>query len=204
MAIKLYSWPRSTGARVQWALEELGLPYEYVELDRTKGEHKSESFLSINPNAKVPAIVDNGVAYFESLAILLYLAERYGVDKKLWPAAGQTRADALSWTVWAIVELQYNLRERIYHGLDSPISYKKEDRSAAAAEFNLGAINKHLTMIDKRLAGRDYLMGEFTLADVAAASTLRFGTMFGISLDGHPAVAAWADRCGKRPAWAKI
>src|SRR5262245_64204058 len=204
MAIKFYSWPRSTGTRVHWALEELAVPYEYIEPDRTKGEHKTDSYLAINPNAKVPALVDDGISYFESVAILLYLGERYGVERGLWPAGGQERADALSWTVWSTSELLYNVREVLYHGMDTPISYKPEGRSASAGEFNRGVCHKHFNMLEKRLGGREYLNGKFSLVDVATASALRFGTMFGLELDKHPAVAGWMDRCTKRPALAKV
>lgn len=79
MAIKFYSWPRSSGARVQWALEELGVGYEYVELDPKKQEHRTPQYLAINPHGKVPGLVDGDLTLFESGAILLYLGERYGV-----------------------------------------------------------------------------------------------------------------------------
>jgi glutathione S-transferase len=204
MSIKLYSWPRSTGTRVVWALEELGVPYEYVELDRTKGENKTDSYLAINPNAKVPALVDDGISYFESTAIFLYLGERYGVERGLWPAGGQERADALSWTVWAQSELLYNIRELLYHGKDTPISYKREDRSKAAAEFNDKTVTKHLDMLEKRLTGRDYITGAFSLVDLAIVTAIHFGTMFGLGLTSHPNVAAWVERCMKRPAAAKM
>ena len=85
MGIKLYSWPRSSASRVHWALEELGVPFELVTLDRHKGEHQAPAYLAINPNGKVPALVDDGQPYFESLAILLHLGETYGVDRALWP-----------------------------------------------------------------------------------------------------------------------
>ena len=66
MGIKLYSWPRSSASRVHWALEELGVPFELVTLDRHKGEHQAPTYLAINPNGKVPALVDDGQPYFES------------------------------------------------------------------------------------------------------------------------------------------
>ena len=97
MTIRFYSWPQSSGSGVHWALEELGLAYEYVRLDRTKGEHRSAEYLAINPNGKVPALVDGPECYFESLAILVHLAERYGTERRLWPASGNQRAEALSW-----------------------------------------------------------------------------------------------------------
>src|SRR5262249_40661228 len=142
--------------------------------------------------------------YFESTAIFLYLGERYGVERGLWPAGGQERADALSWTVWAQSELLYNVRELLYHGKDTPISYKREDRSKAAAEFNAKTVTKHFDMLEKRLTGRDYINGAFSLVDVAIGTTVAFGMMFGVTLDGHPNVAAWAERCNKRPAIAKM
>jgi glutathione S-transferase len=204
MAIRFYSWPMSSGARTHWALEELGVPYEHVQLDRTKQEHKAPEFLAINPNGKVPALVDDGVAYFESLAIALYLGERYGVERGLWPTAAKDRAEALSWSVWGLVELQYNMREYIYHGLASPISYKAEDQSKAAGEFNHGAFKRHLAMLDRRLSDREHVCGAFTLVDTVVGSTVRFGTMMGVKLDGAPHVAAYLERLAKRPAWSRI
>ena len=81
MSIRLYSWPNSSGSRIHWALEELGVPYEHVVLDRAKGEHRAPAYLAINPNGKVPGLVDGGQPYFESLAILLHLAESYGRER---------------------------------------------------------------------------------------------------------------------------
>jgi glutathione S-transferase len=204
MSIRFYSWPRSSGARVQWALEELGLPYEYVQLDRAKEEHKQPAYLAINPNAKVPALVDDGVSYFESLAIIIHLAERYGIERGLWPKSGQDRADATSWTVWALVELQLYMRDYLYHGLDTPISYKAETRSKAAAEFDYSVMTRQLAMLDKRLADREYVCGTFTLVDVVIGSVMRFGTMFGVKLDSYPNIGAWVARLVQRPAVAKL
>jgi glutathione S-transferase len=204
MAIRFYSWPMSSGARTHWALEELGVPYEYVQLDRAKGEHKAPEFLAVNPNAKVPAIVDDGVAYFESLAIALHLGERYGVARGLWPRDGQDRADALSWSVWSLVELQYNLREYIYHGLASPISYKPDQQSKAAAEFNLERTKRNFAMLDNRLADREYVCGAFTLVDTVVGSVMRSGQMIGVKVDRVPHVDAYIERLGKRPALGRI
>lgn len=194
----------SSGSRAQWALEELGLPYEYVQLDRSKGDHKADTYLAINPAGKVPALVDGDETYFESAAIIMHLGEKYGVDRGMWPASGQARADALSWSVWSMTELYYSAREHIYHGLDSMISYKPEQRSKAAGEFNLGATQRNLAILDARLAGREYLLGTFTLVDILAGSTLRFAKMMGVSTDSAPNVNAWLTRLGQRPAVAKV
>jgi glutathione S-transferase len=204
MAIRFYSWPRSSGSRVHWALEELGVPYEYVKLDREKKEHRAPDFLAVNPNGKVPALVDDGEPYFESLAILLHLGEKYGVGKKLWPAGGMERAEALSWTVWSTTELSSYMMQYLYHGLDTPMSYKPEQRSKATAEWNHLNFSAHLDMLEARLRGRQFVMGSFSLCDIPIASTLRFGTMVGVSLGDHPAVTAWLKRCSERPALARI
>lgn len=199
--IKLYSWPQSSGTRVSWALEELGLAYEYVQLDRKKGEHRAPQYLAINPQGKVPALVDGDVRYFESGAILLYLGDTYGVTKNLWPAAGgQVRADAMSWTVWAVADLVNYLLQYAYHGLDSPVSFKPEDRSTACASYNHSQLARGLDALEERLANRDYLLGDFSLADIPAASALHFASALGIDLESHPRVADWARRCGARPA----
>ena len=200
--IKLYSWPQSSGTRIAWALEELGLPYEYVPLDAKKGEHRSAEYLKLNPQGKVPALVDDDELLFESGAILLHLGNRYGVEKNLWPAAkGQARADAVCWTVWAMTELGPYMLQYLYHGLDTPISFKPADRSKAAAEYSHSQLDRLLAALEARLDGREYVVGGFSLADVAAASWLALGTAFGVSLERYPRVAAWLKRCLDRPAF---
>jgi len=202
MSIKLYSWPRSSGTRIAWALEELGLPYEYVELDPKKQEHRGPAYLAVNPHGKVPALADGEQTFFESGAILLHLGTKYGVAKNLFPpGGGQPRADAISWTVWAAAELGPYMMQYLYHGLDTPVSYKKEDRSKAAGDYSLMQFNRQLDALEARLEGREYLFGPFSLVDIACASWLAMGAMFGLKLDGHPRVAAWCERCTKRPAF---
>jgi glutathione S-transferase len=201
MAIQLYSWPRSSGTRVSWALEELGVAYEYVELDASKLEHRTPAYLAIHPQGKVPALVDGEQRFFESGAILLHLGDKYGIDKQLWPSGtGQARADALSWTVWSLVDLGPFMMQVLYHGLDTPVSYAPQDRSKAAAAYSLSQLNRGLDALQARLETREHLLGNFTLADIAAASGLLFGTTFGIKLDAHPRVADWLQRCAARPA----
>jgi glutathione S-transferase len=201
MAIKLYSWPRSSGRRVSWALEELGLPYQYIELDGEKGEHRTAQYLAINPHGKVPGMVDGGQTFFESGAMLLYLGNRYGIQRKLWPApGGQAHVDAACWTVWAVADLGNYLMQYAYHGLDSPVSYLPEDRSKACAEYNLSQVVRGLDAIEARLQGRDYLMGMFSLVDIAVASWLQLGAHFGVKIDAHARVADWLKRCSERPA----
>lgn len=202
MSTELYSWPRSSGTRVAWALEELGIPYKYVELDPQKQEHLSPKYLAVNPHGKVPALIDDNQRFFESAAILLHLGEKYGVKKHLWPAAGdQAHADALCWTVWAMTEFGSYMMQYLYHGLDTPFSYSPEDRSPAAAEYSLSQLKRNLDALEARLGDRDYLLGGFSLVDVAAGSVLALGIKFGLGLERHPRTAAWCKRCTERPAF---
>jgi len=202
MTIKLYSWPMSSGTRIAWALEELALPYQYVPLDAKKQEHRSPEMLAVNPHGKVPALTDGELKLFESGAILLYLGNRYGAAKGLWPEPkGQAHADAVCWTVWAMTEIGNYMMQYLYHGLDSPVSYKPEDRSKAAAAYNRAQLHRLLDMLETRLEGRDYLMGGFSLVDVAAASWLLLGAQLGLPLEGRPRVAAYCKRCAERPAF---
>ena len=183
-------------------LEELALPYEYVLLDAKKQQHRSSEMLAVNPHGKVPALVDGDLKLFESGAILLYLGSRYGAGRGLWPEPnGQVHADAVCWTVWAMTELGSYMMQFLYHGLDSPVSFKVEDRSAAAAQYNRAQLGRLLDALEARLKDRDYLMGGFSLVDVAAASRLILGTELGLPLEGRPRVEAWCRRCAERPAF---
>ncbi len=145
--------------------------------------------------------MDGEQSFFESGAILLHLGARYGVDQQLWPAGGgQPRADAMSWTVWCMAELGPSMMQYLYHGMDTPVSYKPQDRSRAAAEYSLSQFKRGLDAIESRLQTREHLLGAFTLVDIAASSWLMFGATFGIDLGAHPGTAAWVERCKDRPA----
>jgi glutathione S-transferase len=202
MAVELYSWPRSSGSRICWALEELGIAYRYVELDPQKHENRAPAFLAINPHGKVPALVDGEQRFFESAAILLHLGAQYGVEKSLWPAGGgQARADAVSWTVWSATELGAHMLQTMYHGMDTPVSFRPQDRSAAAAAYHRSQFDRCVSALETRLVDGEYLLGpEFSLADLATSSVLAFGAMCGLTLDASPRATAWLERCTSRPA----
>src|SRR5690606_32301452 len=107
MSMILYYTPMTSSTPIHWAIEELKIPYDKVKIDLSAGEQKNPEFLAINPNGQVPALVDGGVPMFESFAMLLHVAETYGVDRGLWPAAGTpARMEALSWTTWSAVTLR--------------------------------------------------------------------------------------------------
>lgn len=200
--IRLYTWSTPNGIKISIALEELGLDYEVIPIDINRDEQFAPDYLAISPNNKIPAIIDGDVSLFESGAILLYLGNRYGAAKGLWPESkGQAHVDAVCWTVWAMTEIGTYMMQYLYHGLDSPVSYQPQDRSKAAAAFNRAQLDRLLDTLETRLEGRDCLMGGFSLVDVAAASWLLLGAQLGLPLEGRPRVAAWCKRCAERPAF---
>ena len=206
MNIRLYGWPHSSASRARWALEELGVAYEWVELNRKRGDNRAPEYLAVNPVGKVPGLVDGGQPYFESVAIILHLGEAYGVERGLWPAAdaGAARAEALCWTVWGMTELHAYMMQWLYHGADTPVSYAPADRSKASAEYNHGQYLRNLDALEARLAGRDYILGgAFSLADIPAASSLLVGRDLGGSTEGRNNIDAWLGRCRARPAFAR-
>ena len=106
MSLTFYYAPMTSATRIHWALEELGVPYEKVKLDLAVNDQKKPEYLALNPNGKVPTLVVDGVPMFEALAINLWLGDRFGVEKKLWPAIDDpARPQAMAWSVWAYVTL---------------------------------------------------------------------------------------------------
>jgi glutathione S-transferase len=204
MALAYYYTPLGSSTRVTWALEEVGVPYDKHRLNLREKEQRSPAFLAINPNGKVPTLVDDGVTLFESQAILLWLGEKYGEGKGLWPAAGTAdRADAYVWTSWATVELLPNVREYLIHGTDVPFARPPEKRVKDLADSARALFDVHTAVLDGRLAGREYLLGSaFSLADCATAMAVVMAANMA-QLPAPAGVTAWAARCQARPAFAR-
>ena len=201
MSLTFYYAPMSSATRIHWALEELGIAYDKVKVDLGAGDQKKPEYLALNPNGKVPLVVDEGVPIFESVAILIYLGERYGVDKGLFPEATMKRAEALKWIAWAGVtlgetggRLMRNTSER----------FPAEERNPAAGERAKKELTEELAMVDKALEGKDYLLGDkFTFADLAIAGFVPFLARLGVDLGPYKNIQAWVGRCTGRPALAK-
>jgi len=105
MSLTFYFAPMSTASITEAVLAELGIPFDLVKLNISVGETKKPEFLKLNPNGKVPVIVHEGVAIWESSAITMYLGEVFGVDKKPYPAPGTKRGEAMKWIAWSNVTL---------------------------------------------------------------------------------------------------
>src|SRR4051812_25850253 len=206
MTLKLYYWPRSSATRVQWALEELGVPYEKARLDRERGENRTPEYLAISPHGNVPALVDGDAKIFESAAILIHLGQRYGVEKGLWPKSPAEASEALVWCVWSSSELNFQRIGYALQTLDAPFTLPKEDRNPKVAERFRTGYYARIGVLESRLAGKEYLVGNaFSLADVAIAQSVAGSVArLGLPVAEHKNVTAWVERCSARPAFQRV
>ena len=202
MSLIFHYAPFSSASTVHWALEELGVPYEKVRHAFDTGELKKPEFLKLNPNAKVPVLVQDGTPIFESVAIIIHLGETYGVEKKLFPAPGVQRAQAMQWLVWSNVSLGEALSRYLNNSSDR---IPAERHNAKAAEVGKADVEKHLQILDGALAGKKFLVGDsFTLADAHVAGFAGYVGMCGFDLSKYPNLDAWNKACSARPAFGKI
>ena len=196
--IKVYGVPQSRAFRALWMLEELGLPYENVPVHFATGETRKPEFLKVNPNGHIPALVDDGVTLFESMAINLYLARKH--DKGLWPRSVADEGRAFQWSFWAMTELEEPLLTHLMH----LVLYPKEQRDPAKAADAAKRVEKPLGVLDAALVGRDYLVGDaFSVADVNVAAVLSWARLARLDLSRWRNVDGWLERCLGRPAAAK-
>jgi glutathione S-transferase len=202
MSLKFYYSPMSSATRIHWALEELGIPYEKVKLDLTAGDQRKPEFLALNPNGKVPVVVDHGTVIFESLAILLHLGERYGVEKGLFPIEWAPRAETFKWMAWAQGTL-IDAASRIMRNTSE--RFPADQHNAKAGEAAKHEVAELLGILDKELSTKEYLVGgKFSFADLAIAAYVPFMARIGADLGPHKHMQAWVGRCMARPAMARV
>ena len=193
--ITLYSAATPNGYKASIALEEMGLDYTLKAIDLSSGEQKQDWFLRINPNGRIPAIVDHGnddFPVFESGAILVYLAEKTGM---LLPADSKGRSVVMQWLMFQMggvgpMQGQANVFFRYFpEKIESVIDrYQNETKRLYG-------------VLDRRLKESAYLAGdEYTIADIANWAWVRAHAWAGVELDGLDALKAWLDRIGQREA----
>ena len=192
--IKLHGTSMSRAARSLWALEELGVKYEHVPVavpDSRKPEH-----LKINPNGHIPAIDDAGTIVWESMAINLYLAEKYGKNT-LWPASVEDHAACYQWSFWGMTEIEPPLMAILVNRVFAPPEHRNEQAAVKAIE----ELKPPLKVLDAHLHNREYLLGkEFTIADLNVASVLGLSMFAKLDLSATPAAQKWLQKCMGRPA----
>ena len=201
--LQLYSFPTPNGVKVSIALEEMSIPYEAHKVTLSDADVKSPEFLSLNPNNKIPAIVDpNGpdgtaVGLFESGAILIYLAEKSG---KFIGATATEKAQTLQWLMFQMGGLGPMLGQLgfFYKFAGSEWEDKRpQDRYINEAKRLLG-------VLERELAGKDWITGNYSIADMAIAPWLRALDFYGakdvLGWDDHKNLVAYLDRFTARPA----
>jgi len=197
MGMKLYYSPMSSSTRVHWALEELGVPYDKHKVDIKGGEHKTPAYLALNPNGKVPLMEIDGQPVFESLAMLLHLADSYGVEKGLFPKPGAERLTAYKWMSWGSVTLNEAMMRLLRNTSDR---FPADEKNAAAGAAGKRDVEACLAIMDAALAGKEYFLGTFSLVDVSLATWMPFIGRLGVDLAKFANLNAWSGRCMGRPA----
>jgi glutathione S-transferase len=194
----LYGSSKSRAARSLWALEELGVKYDHVPI--APGEAKSPDNLKRNPNGHIPVLEDDGTTVWESMAVNLYLAEKYGKDS-LWPSDLAGRAGAYKWSVWAMTEVEPHLMTILRNRVLNPPDKRDEAAASAAVE----AFKGPMKVLDQALQGHEYLLGNsFTVADLNVASVMSWAAMMRLDLSATPAAQAWMQKCLGREANTKV
>lgn len=196
-AIVLYWHPMSSATPVAAALAELRVPHQRVKVDIRSGEQRRPDYLALNPNGKVPTLTVDGAPMFEALAIQLWLADTYGVDAGLWPAAGTPqRLQAMSWCTWAYVTYGAAVvRLQVATVGDEAL------RHAAHADAARAALDGLLGLLDARLATQPWMLGDtYSMADLLVASVLGYSAFLGAPVARHPHVQDWLAKVQARPA----
>ncbi len=196
--IRLYGTAMSRSGRCLWALEELGLKYEHVPVEVPKA--KSPEVLKLNPNGRIPTLEDDGFAVWESMAINLYLAEKYG-QAPFWPATPEKHAQAYQWSFWGMLDIEPHLVTILRNRLFLP----QEQRDEKAAQQAVEALNVPLKVLDDHLKRSSHLLGnDFTIADLNLASILSLAFMVKLDFPATPTANVWLQRCLARPANQKV
>jgi glutathione S-transferase len=216
--VKLYGTANSRAFRSLWMLEELGAVYEHVGSDIANGDTRTPEFLAINPNGHVPVLADGDLQLWESMAINLYLARRFG-KAPFWPECEAERARVVQWSFWAVTECEQHGFTVLFRRGGEQFSRWREwtrseafrvthpgavvpsEASAAAAE---AALQAPFRVLNAQLRDRDYILGSaFSAADLNVASVLVSALLARVDLSPHPELAAWLAQCASRPAVAK-
>jgi glutathione S-transferase len=195
--LKLYGTSKSRSARCLWALEELGLKYEHVPVEVAKA--KSPEHLKLNPNGHIPVLEDDGEIFWESMAINLYLAAKYG-KAPMWPESHEGRGHAVQWSFWGMTEAEPLLITILRNRMLLP----PEQRNEQAAEQAVAAVQGPLKVLDGALKGHDYLLGkDFTIADLNLSGVLSFAVLAKLDFAAAPTAQAWLQKCLGRDAFKK-
>jgi glutathione S-transferase len=196
--LKLYGNIRSRARRCLWMLEEMGEPYELVETSVRVDDLRNPAYLRLNPNARIPTLVDGEVVLWESMAINLYLARKPGPMECADAAA---MGVATQWSFWGVLETESLLLDLLSHRM----LLVEHVRDPSIAERDTLLLQRPLGILDGALEGREFLAGEtFSVADLNVASLLSWGKLAELDFTPYPNVARWLEACLSRPAHRRL
>ncbi len=193
--LKLYGISGSRAIRSLWMAEELGLDYEHVKINFAE-ESKTPDYLAVNPNGRIPAINDDGLILWESLAINLYLAKKEGGN--LAPHGLDEDALATQWSMWVLTECEKPLLTILLRHPAVAMEEPNEALTTAARE----ELDRPFKVLDAFLEKREFLLGRFTVADLNVASVLMWLDMIEMDISAYPNIRRWLTTCTSRPALA--
>ena len=200
--LELWYWPTPNGWKVSIALEEMGLPYEVKPVNIGAGEQFTPEFLAISPNNRMPALVDpegpdgKPLSIFESGAILQYLANKSG---QFYPTDIRARAEVDQWLFWQVGGLGPMAGQTHHFRQYAPALIKDQRQIAYGVRRYTDETNRLYGVLNKRLADREYVAGDYSIADMAIWPWILPGPQ-GQDLEDFPHLKAWMERVGARPA----
>jgi len=191
--LRIYGVARTRAFRALWVAEELGLDYQHLPIEIGAAGARTPEFLALNPNGRLPVIVDDDFVLFESLAITLYLAKKHAPGK-LYPATPEGEARAWQWSFWAIAEVDRGVNIWSLHAVRLPPA----ERNSALREEALKVLAAPFKTLDTAVAKQPYLLGErFTVADLNVAAVI--SRAIDMDLAAVPNLRSWLVRCLDRP-----
>jgi glutathione S-transferase len=196
--ITLYGISTSRAGRCVWALEEIGIPYTHVPIHFNDGSTRTPAYRAVNPNERIPTLVDGELILWESLAINHYLADRY--DGGLRPRTPEAAARALMWSFWGNNEIENLLRPLLRNRL----FLQAADRNGGEGELAAEQLVKPLRILEGALADRDYLLGgAISVADLNVSHGMFWLPVAGVEMAAYPRLSGWLGRLADRPALQK-
>ncbi len=192
--MQLYEFAPTRSIRVRWMLQELGVDFEAVTINLMAGEHRRPEFLKINPAGRVPVLVDDDLVLTESVAIVLYLAEKYP-HKGLLPTDLKQRSQVYRWLLFAATELEQPLWRIARHTM----IYPEHLRLPAEVSLARQDFTDMVVVMEDQMQGRQFIVGNtVTIADFVCAYTLDWANEVGL-LDGCPQLLQYMERMYARP-----
>jgi len=193
--LTIYGSPKSSSGRCFWCLEEAGVEYTAKSIDFSAGEHKSEAFLKVNPNGKVPALTDGDFTIWESLAINNYIADAY--KPELLGNSAQERGLVSQWSIWSVADLQVPMIQAFIQLVFVP----EPRRDAKVIKKAFEKLPAMLNTLESALEGKEYLVADrFTLADLNTAFVVAICDDIKFDLTDYGNINQWRERIANREA----